>query len=313
VKRTVWTRKHLLGVADLEVAEIEMILDSADSFLEVARRPIKKVPTLRGRTLLGLFFEPSTRTSSSFEIAAKRMSADWVNFSSGSSSLKKGETLLDTAKNLEAMAPDLIVVRHEHAGVPDMLAAEVSCGVINAGDGAREHPTQALLDAFTIRREKGRIQGLDIAIIGDVEHSRVARSDVALLTKMGARVTLAGPRSMMPAEAEALGAEIAYSIEDAVRDKDVVMMLRIQLERQSRKVFPSVKEYFEFFALTRDRLAKAKDDVIILHPGPMNRGVEIASDVADGPYSVILDQVANGVAVRMAVMYLLDGARGERV
>ncbi|HEX2464321.1 MAG TPA: aspartate carbamoyltransferase catalytic subunit, partial [Thermoanaerobaculia bacterium] len=211
--------------------------------------------------------------------------------------------------------PDLIVVRHAHAGVPDMLAAEVSCGVINAGDGAREHPTQALLDAFTIRREKGRIQGLDIAIIGDVEHSRVARSDVSLLTKMGAKVTLAGPRSMMPADAESLGAEVAYSIEEAVRDKDVVMMLRIQLERQSRTVFPSVKEYFEFFALTRERLAKAKDDVIILHPGPMNRGVEIASDVADGPYSVILDQVANGVAVRMAVLYLLDGARerGERV
>jgi aspartate carbamoyltransferase catalytic subunit len=193
-----------------------------------------------------------------------------------------------------------------------MLAAEVSCGVINAGDGAREHPTQALLDAFTIRREKGKIQGLDIAIVGDVEHSRVARSGVALLTKMGAKVTLAGPRSMMPADAEALGAEVCYSIEEAVRDKDVVMMLRIQLERQSRKIFPSVKEYFEFFALTRDRLKKAKEDVIILHPGPMNRGVEIASDVADGPYSVILDQVANGVAVRMAVMYLLDGARGER-
>src|SRR5688572_10644375 len=189
-----------------------MILDSADSFLEVARRPIKKVPTLRGRTLLGLFFEPSTRTSSSFEIAAKRMSADWVNFSSASSSLKKGESLIDTAKNLEAMAPDLIVVRHAHAGVPEMLAAEVSCGVINAGDGAREHPTQALLDAFTIRREKGRIQGLEVAIIGDVEHSRVARSNTALLTKLGAKVTLAGPRSMMPAEAESLGAEVVYSI-----------------------------------------------------------------------------------------------------
>ena len=313
MKRTVWDRRHLLGVDDLEVAEVEMVLDSADSFLEVARRPIKKVPTLRGRTIIGLFFEPSTRTSSSFEIAAKRMSADWVSFSSGSSSLKKGETLLDTAKNLEAMSPDLIVVRHAHAGVPDMLAAEVSCGVVNAGDGAREHPTQALLDAFTIRREKGRLSGLEVAIIGDVEHSRVARSNVSLLTKMGARVTLAGPRSMMPAAAEALGAEVVYSIEEAVRDKDVVMMLRVQLERQSRRVFPSVKEYFEFFALTRERLAKAKDDVIILHPGPLNRGVEIASDVADGPYSVILDQVANGVAVRMAVLYLLDGARGERI
>jgi aspartate carbamoyltransferase catalytic subunit len=312
VKRTTWNRRHLLGVADLEVDEIEMILDSAESFLEVARRPIKKVPTLRGRTLLGLFFEPSTRTSSSFEIAAKRMSADWVNFSTASSSLKKGETLLDTAKNLEAMAPDLIVVRHALAGVPDMLAAEVSCGVINAGDGAREHPTQALLDAFTIRREKGRLEGLEVAIIGDVEHSRVARSNVSLLRKMGAHVTLGGPRSMMPAAAESLGAEVVYSIDEAVEGKDVVMMLRIQLERQSRKIFPSVKEYFEFFALTRDRLKRAKEDVIILHPGPMNRGVEIASDVADGPYSVILDQVANGVAVRMAVLYLLDGAQGGR-
>ena len=309
MKRTVWTRKDLLGIAELAVAEIELILDTADSFLEVARRPIKKVPTLRGRTVVNLFFEPSTRTRSSFEIAAKRLSADSVNFSSASSSLKKGETLLDTALNLEAMAPDLIVIRHAHPGVPHMLAAEVSCGVINAGDGAHEHPTQALLDAFTIRRDKGRIQGLDVAIIGDIEHSRVVRSNVQLLTKMGARVTLAGPRSMMPADAESLGVEVSYSIEDAVRDKDVVMMLRIQLERQSRKVFPSVKEYFELFGLTRERLANAKDDVIIMHPGPMNRGVEIASDVADGPYSVILEQVANGVAVRMAVLYLLDGAQ----
>lgn len=306
-----WRRKHLLGVADLDVEEVALILDTAESFLEVARRPIKKVPTLRGRTILGLFFEPSTRTSSSFEIAAKRLSADWVSFSTASSSLVKGETLYDTGKNLEAMSPDLIVVRHSSPGVPAMLAAEMSCGVINAGDGACEHPTQALLDAFTIRREKGRLEGLEIAIIGDVEHSRVARSNTLLLTKMGARVTLAGPRTMMPLEVERLGAAVAYSVEEAVADKDVVMTLRVQLERQSRKLFPSLREYYECFALTRERLAAARDDAIILHPGPMNRGVEIASDVADGPYSVILHQVANGVAVRMALLYLLTGAGGE--
>ncbi len=306
-----WTRKHLLGVADLVPEEVELILDTAHSFLEVAHRPIKKVPTLRGRTLLGLFFEPSTRTSSSFEIAAKRLSADWVNFSTSSSSLRKGESLYDTARNLQAMAPDMVVVRHAFPGVPEMLAAEMDCGVINAGDGAREHPTQALLDAFTIRQAKGRIEGLEVAIIGDIEHSRVARSNVSLLTKMGARVTLAGPRTLLPAAAESLGAAVAYSVEEAVAGKDVVMMLRVQLERQHRALFPSLREYFDFFALTRERLAGAKDDVIILHPGPMNRGVEIASDVADGPFSVILDQVTNGVAVRMAVLYLLSIATTE--
>ena len=303
-------RRHLISVADLEPAEVDSILETAESFVEVAERPIKKVPTLRGRTLLGLFFEPSTRTSSSFEIAAKRLSADWVNFSTSSSSLKKGETLLDTARNLEAMTPDLIVVRHRCAGVPEMLAGEVGCGVVNAGDGAREHPTQALLDAFTIRRAKGRLEGLEIAIIGDIEHSRVARSNVILLQKMGAKVTICGPRTMMPLRAEALGAEVSYSVSEAVAGKDVVMMLRVQLERQSRALFPSVREYYEHFALTPERLADAREDVVILHPGPMNRGVEISSEVADGPYSLILHQVANGVAVRMAVLYLLARREG---
>ena len=306
-----WNRRHLLGVSELSVDDVGLILDTAESFREVASRPIKKVPTLRGKTLLGLFFEPSTRTSSSFEIAAKRLSADWVNFSTASSSLKKGESLLDTARNLEAMSPDAVVVRHSQPGVPEMLAAQARCSVINAGDGARSHPTQALLDAFTIRREKGAIEGLEVAIVGDIEHSRVARSNVALLTRLGARVTLAGPLSMMPVQAHALGAEVATSVDEAVAGKDVVMILRIQLERQHRGLFPSVREYFDLFALTADRLALAKSDAIVLHPGPINRGVEIASELADGPASVILDQVANGVAVRMAILYLLAGTGGD--
>ncbi len=300
-----WDRRNLLSIAELDPADITDLLDTADSFREVAERPIKKVPALRGRTLLGLFFEPSTRTASSFEIAAKRLSADWVNFSTASSSLSKGESLLDTARNLQAMAPDMLVVRHQHPGVPQMLADRLDCAVVNAGDGAHEHPTQALLDAYTIRRRKGRLEGLTVAIIGDIEHSRVVRSNIALLQKMGATVRIAGPRSMMPLAAGALGAEVFDDTEAAIEDADVVMMLRVQLERQSRKLFPSVREYFEEFALTPKRLEAAKDDVIILHPGPMNRGVEISSQVADGPYSLILDQVANGVAVRMAVLYQL--------
>lgn len=306
-----WDRRHLLSIADLDPADVETLLDTAESFREVAERPIKKVPALRGRTLLGLFFESSTRTASSFEIAAKRLSADWVNFSTASSSMSKGESLLDTARNLEAMAPDILVVRHQHPGVPQLLAQRLRCSVVNAGDGAHEHPTQALLDAYTIRRAKGRLEGLTVAIIGDIEHSRVVRSNIKLLQKMGATVRLAGPRSMMPLAVEALGAEVFYETEAAIEDADVVMMLRVQLERQSRKLFPSVREYFEEFGLSRRRLEGAKDDVIILHPGPMNRGVEISSEVADGPYSLILDQVANGVAVRMAVLYLLLTGREE--
>ena len=304
-----WQRGDLLGVAELSTAEIIHILDTAESFVEVAARPIKKVPTLRGKTVINLFFEPSTRTSSSFEIAEKRLSADNINFSTSSSSLSKGETLLDTARNLEAMAPDLVVIRHAHPRVPHALAERIAAGVINAGDGAHEHPTQALLDAFTIRRHKGRVEGLKVAIVGDVAHSRVVRSNVLCLSKLGANVTVAGPRTMMPEEPEALGATVSYSLHEAIRGADVIMMLRVQLERQARASFPSEREYFDFFGLTAERLKGASDDVIIMHPGPMNRGIEIASEVADGPWSVILEQVANGVAVRMAVLYLLAGAR----
>jgi aspartate carbamoyltransferase catalytic subunit len=311
VSEPTWTRKDLLGIAELEPAEIGLILDSAQTFLEVAQRPIKKVPTLRGKTVINLFFEPSTRTRSSFEIAEKRLSSDSLNFSSSSSALVKGESLLDTAFNLQAMAPDLIVIRHGHPGVPHMLARRIEAGVINAGDGAHEHPTQALLDALTIRQHKGRLDGLTVAIVGDIEHSRVVRSNIHLLTKMGATVRVAGPRTMMPAAIETMGVEVAYSLEEALAGADVVMMLRIQLERQGKKLFPSVREYFELFGLTRERLKAAKRNAIVMHPGPMNRGVEIASDVADGRTSVILEQVANGVAVRMAVLYLLSGMHRE--
>ena len=306
-----WRRKDLLGIADLSPAEIELILDTAESFREVGERPIKKVPTLRGKTVINLFFEASTRTRSSFEIAEKRLSADNLNFSTSGSALEKGESLIDTALNLQAMAPDLVVIRHGHPGVPHMLAKRIKAGVINAGDGAHEHPTQALLDAFTIRRHKGRLAGLRVAIVGDIEHSRVVRSNIHLLTKMGATVVVGGPRTLMPAAIEALGVEVAYTLEEAVRDADVIMMLRIQLERQGRMSFPSIREYFQLFGLNAARLKAAKDDVIIMHPGPMNRGVEIASEVADGPYSVILEQVAHGVSVRMAVLYLLSGSYEE--
>jgi aspartate carbamoyltransferase catalytic subunit len=306
-----WTHKDLLGIAELSAEEIGLILDTAESFLEVAERPVKKVPTLRGKTVINLFFEASTRTRSSFEIAEKRLSADSVNFSTSNSALVKGESLVDTALNLQAMAPDLIVIRHRHPGVPHMLAKRLTAGIINAGDGAHEHPTQALLDALSIRQRKGNIKGLEVAIVGDIEHSRVVRSNLHLLSKLGARVKVAGPRTLMPVAVERMGVKVAYSVEEAVRDADVIMMLRIQLERQGRMLFPSLKEYFNLFGLTPERLAGAKDDAIILHPGPMNRGVEISSEVADGPYSVILQQVTNGVAVRMAVLYLLSGAPEE--
>lgn len=306
-----WTRKDLLGIAELSVEEIQLLLDTAESFTQVAQRPIKKVPTLRGKTVINLFFESSTRTSSSFEIAAKRMSADAVNFSAGSSSLTKGESLVDTALNLEAMAPDVIVVRHAHPFAPHQLARRLKSHIVNAGDGAHEHPTQALLDAFTIRRHKGRLEGLEVAIVGDIEHSRVVRSNIHLLSKMGARVTVAGPRTMMPEGIEKLGCKVSYDLDEALAGKDVVMMLRVQLERQSRMLFPSVREYFRLFGLTVARLKQAKDDVIVLHPGPINRGVEIASEVADGPFSVILEQVSHGVALRMAVLYLLTSMGEE--
>ncbi len=304
-----WTRKDLLGIEELSNAEIELVLATAESFAEVAERPVKKVPTLRGKTVVNLFFEPSTRTRVSFEIAAQRLSADIVNFSVDLSSQTKGETLRDTAHNIASMYPDFVVVRHRHVGVPAMLARELRAGVVNAGDGSHEHPTQALLDAITIRRHKGSIAGLTVAMVGDIAHSRVVRSNIHLLTRLGAKVRVAGPRTMVPPEIAELGVEVSYTLEKAIRDADVVMMLRLQLERQRRFLFPSLGEYARLFGLTPARLELAKPDAIVLHPGPMNRGVEITSEVADGPRSVILEQVGQGVAVRMAALYLLAGAR----
>jgi aspartate carbamoyltransferase catalytic subunit len=308
-----WTRKDLLGIAELSVEEIETILTAAESFAEVAERPVKRVPTLRGKTVVNLFFEPSTRTRTSFEIAAQRLSADVVNFTTSASSQVKGETLADTARNIASMAPDFVIVRHAHAGVPAMLARQLTCGVVNAGDGAHEHPTQALLDAMTIRRHKPSIAGLTVAMIGDIMHSRVVRSNVHLLTRMGARVRVAGPRTMVPRGFETLGVEVHHALESAIADADVVMMLRLQLERQRKYLFPSLGEYTRLFGLTAERLKLARPDAIVLHPGPMNRGVEITSEVADGAQSMILEQVGQGVAVRMAVLYLLATTRGVRV
>ena len=306
-------RKDLLGTRELSPEEAKLILDTADNFSEVGRRPIKKVPTLRGKTIINLFFEASTRTRTSFEIAAKRLSADSINISASTSSVVKGETLLDTARNLEAMSPDAIVIRHSSSGAPLMIAKVVTASVINAGDGQHDHPTQALLDALTIRQRKGGFQGLKVAIVGDILHSRVARSNAHLLSKLGAHVWLAGPRTLLPFGFEKLVGEsegsvtFAESMDQAIEAADVVMMLRIQLERQSGGFFPSLREYSIHYGLNRRRLERAKKDVVVLHPGPVNRGVEIDSDVADGPFSLILEQVNNGVAVRMAVLYLLAG------
>ncbi len=303
--------RHLLGIAGLSPEDISLLLDTAETFKEVSTRPIKKVPALRGKLVANLFFESSTRTRSSFEIAEKRLMADSLSFSAPGSSTTKGETLLDTARNLEAMAPDLIVIRHAAAGVPHMLAQRLKSSIVNAGDGAHEHPTQALLDALTIRERKGTLKGLRIAIVGDIAHSRVVRSNVHLLRTMGAHVTLCGPPTLMPVDIEILGTNATYRIEEALDGADVVMMLRIQTERQNRKTFPTAREYFNLFGLTEERVRLAQKDVIILHPGPINRGVEIAPEVADGSCSVILEQVANGVAVRMAVLYLLVGGSGK--
>lgn len=299
--------KDLLSMEALSVQDIELVLDTADSLKEISVREIKKVPTLRGKSVLHFFYEPSTRTRTSFEMAAKRLSADTVSLSASTSSMVKGETLIDTARNLQAMNPDLIVIRHSAAGAPHLLAREVRACVINAGDGINEHPTQALLDLYTIREKKGRLKGLNVVLIGDIAHSRVARSNIIGLRKMGAHVTVSGPPTMMPYRVESLGVKVVQNPQEAIRDKDVIMMLRIQLERQSKTLFPSIREYATFFGLNSTSLKKAKKDVIIMHPGPMNRGVEIASEVADGPYSVILAQVANGVAIRMALLYLLIG------
>ncbi|MDQ6785377.1 MAG: aspartate carbamoyltransferase catalytic subunit [Acidobacteriota bacterium] len=303
-------RRDLLGIRDLSAKEIVGILDTAENFREINQREIKKVPTLRGKTVINLFFESSTRTRTSFELAAKRLSADAVNISVSSSAVTKGETLLDTALNLDAMSPDCIVVRHSSAGVPHQLAKVSKAAIINAGDGANEHPTQALLDAMTIREHKKKIEGLQVAIVGDILHSRVARSNIHLLTKLGATVRVAGPKTLVPDDFRHLVAKdlfVSKTVEEAIEGSDVVMILRIQSERQDSAYFPTLREYAIHYGLTQERLDLAKSDAIVLHPGPMNRGIEIASDVADSSRSLILDQVKYGVAVRMAVLYLATG------
>ncbi len=311
---TAFAHRHLLGIESLSAAEIGTLLDLGDRFLEINERPIKKVPTLRGKTVINLFLEASTRTRTSFEIAAKRLSADAVNISGSSSSTVKGETLLDTARNLDAMAPDVVVVRHAQAGAAEMLASRLRAGVVNAGDGAHEHPTQALLDCSTIRAHKGRLEGLEVVICGDIRHSRVARSDIWALTKLGARVRIAAPRTLLAPGLETMGppgtVTIHERIEPALEGADVVMMLRIQKERIGGALFPNTREYSRYFGLNPRRLALAKPDAIVMHPGPLNRGIEIDPSVADGPRAVILDQVSRGVAVRMAVLYLLAGGDG---
>ncbi|OIP64700.1 MAG: aspartate carbamoyltransferase [Nitrospirae bacterium CG_4_9_14_3_um_filter_53_35] len=301
-------RKDLLGIEDLSREEIEAVLDTAESFKDVSRREIKKVPALRGVTVVNLFLEPSTRTRTSFELAGKRLSADVINISASDSSMLKGESLKDTSCNIEAMNTDILVVRHSKAGAAHFLSRVLKCSVVNAGDGAHEHPTQALLDLFSIREKTKRIEGLTVAIIGDIAHSRVARSNILALNKMGAHVRIAGPATMIPLGVETLGVDVTYQIDEAIEGADVVMMLRIQQERQGRNLFPSIREYARFFGLNLARLKGAKKDVLIMHPGPINRGVEIAPDVADGPYSIILNQVTNGVAVRMAILFLYSGA-----
>jgi len=310
-------RKDLLGIRELSVEEITTVLDTAESFKEISTRSIKKVPTLRGKTIINFFFEASTRTRTSFEIAAKRLSADSINISASTSSVAKGETLIDTARNLEAMAPDAIIIRHPSPGVPHQLARLVRASIINGGDGAHEHPTQALLDAFTIREHKGRISGLQVALIGDIMHSRVARSNVHLLTRLGAHVRVAGPRTLLPPYYDRL---VEYSegtvtvcdrLEQALEGADVVIMLRIQRERMGEAFFPSLKEYSIQYGLTLKRLELATPDAIVMHPGPVNRGVEISSDIVDSSRSLILDQVTNGVAVRMAILFLLVGSDGQ--
>jgi aspartate carbamoyltransferase catalytic subunit len=303
--------RHLLGIAPLHPEEIALILDTAESFVEIGRREIKKVPTLRGRTVVNFFVEPSTRTRTSFELAEKRLSADIINFSPSLSSFTKGETLLDTAKNLEALTPSFIVMRHSEAGAPHFLARHCQASIVNAGDGAHEHPTQALLDAFTIRQHKGRLKGLRVAIIGDILHSRVARSNIILLSKMGADVVVCGPPTLVPRGVNRLGCSVTFHADEAAEGADVLMGLRVQNERMSGGYFPSIREYARYFGINEIRLRRAASDAIVMHPGPMNRGVEIAGDIADGDRSVILQQVTNGVAVRMAVLYLLAGGGGR--
>jgi aspartate carbamoyltransferase catalytic subunit len=303
--------KNLLGAENLSKNDIMTILDTAASFKEISTRPIKKVPTLRGRTIINLFFEPSTRTRTSFEIAGKRLSADVINISGSTSSTKKGESLIDTARNLEAMNPDMLVIRHSSSGVPSMIASHINCPVINAGDGSHEHPTQALLDLLTIYENKKTLEGLNVVIVGDITHSRVARSNIYAMHKSGMKVTVVGPPTMIPLDIHRLGVTVKYDLEEAIVDADVIMALRIQMERQNENLLASLREYSNLFCLTADRLKKAPKDVLILHPGPVNRGVEIALDVMDGNHSLIMNQVNNGVAVRMALMFLIIGGGSD--
>ncbi len=305
----VWTRKDLLGLEELSRQEIEHILAIAASFKEVSTRDIKKVPALRGKTVVNLFYEPSTRTRVSFEVAAKRLSADVINVAIETSSVKKGETLIDTGKNIEALKADVIVVRHSSSGAPSMLARCLNASVVNAGDGWHEHPTQALLDMFTLQEQKGFIEGLRISIVGDIAHSRVARSNIWGLTKLGAQVTVCAPALLIPPGIERMGVSVTNDIDEALAQADAVNVLRMQFERDDQAAFPRQLEYFKNFGLTQERLAKAKKGLIVMHPGPINRGVEMSSEVADGPNSVILEQVTNGIAVRMAVLFLVAQAR----
>ena len=307
-----WTRKHLLGLQELSAEEIVVVLDTAAAFKGVSSRRIKKVPALQGKTIVNLFLEPSTRTRTSFELAAKRLSADVVSISKSASSISKGETLKDTALNIQALNVDMIVIRHSAAGAPHFLARFLDASVVNAGDGAHEHPTQALLDMFTMREKLGRIEGLRVTILGDILYSRVARSNIWGLTKLGARVTVAGPPTLIPQGIERLGVRVCYELDAAIRDADVINLLRIQHERQREVHFPSVGEYGTVFGLTRERLERVGHPVLIMHPGPINRGVEISSEVADGEGSAIIEQVTNGLAVRMAVLFLVSGGTGPQ-
>lgn len=301
-----WTRKHLIGLSDLSREELEFILDTAKGFEEVSTRSIKKAPPLRGKVVVNMFFEDSTRTRNSFTLAANRLSADVIEFTKKSSSVSKGETLIDTARNLEAMGVDIVVIRHNAGGAPKLLTRSINACVVNAGDGFHEHPTQALLDVYTIREERGSLEGLKIGIVGDIAHSRVARSDIYAMTKLGAEVTLIGPPTLMPGRVGDLPVKVSHSLDAVIEELDVINMLRIQFERMGGNPFPSVREYSHYFGLTVERMQRAKRDIIVMHPGPMNRGVEIESEVADGPNSVILKQVANGLAVRMAVLFLVN-------
>jgi aspartate carbamoyltransferase catalytic subunit len=304
-----WVKKDLLGLEELTQSEIEFILSTAESFKEVSSREIKKVPALRGKTVVNLFYEPSTRTRVSFEVAAKRLSADVINIASETSSVKKGETLIDTGRNIEALKADIIVMRHNYSGAPALLARHLNISVVNAGDGWHEHPTQALLDIFTLKEKLGKIKGLKITIIGDIAHSRVARSNIWGLTKLGAKVTVCAPPMLIPAGIKEMGAEVCDNIDKALVEADAVNVLRMQFERDEQNAFPKQMEYFKNFGVTEERLSKAKKNIIVMHPGPINRGIEMSSEVADGSNSVILEQVTNGIAVRMAVLFLVAQAR----